>query len=589
MLNRWQRTIVDLRGNVVPYAQLQILREQTQSAPTIYRDKAGTEVIPNAIVTANQNGYAYFYAPADLYRIRSTQPTIDWRDVDLGSAAAQQLAQQALDSAVPTYETLVDMQADTGQPVPTLGRVVNDSTLEDNGYYVWTGSAWERAAYQYLSEMDVSIEPAPSKIPRATGDGVIREAWVEDLPFNYDQIYAQIWSARYPGIPAPSFYQEFGGGASLLDPRITFSRSGEATYIKNGRLLTAGVDEPVFEDGGLRVWSSVTNLATRSNPSIVPAIGVSPERFQIVSMFGLNCVKVLGDFEGITDLLLGGSYIYDYEGGPVTYTALLHAEDTSKLEQELGKGVMLLTHNNTRQEYDKLTYLGGGLALVTWVVDDSTGSGAPRNGLRFYESFDGSVGLTVVGYSIVEGGRSIYIPLIPTNGQPETMPADKFQIAGHGFARAFNPQGGALVFKIGEGSALTYMGNTPPYYTAALWTDTGRVTEAHGAGVYFHSFGTAIGFWRGVEVKAPNKTRHSNAINHNIYPGDTVGLSWAGNTINLYVNGQKRGEFTHEDVGEALQAVERFHIPDPQAMYLDTLSLFGTAPTDEQMEALTNA
>src|SRR5690625_831801 len=265
MLNRWQRTIVDLRGNVVPYAQLQILREQTQSAPTIYRDKAGTEVIPNAIVTANQNGYAYFYAPADLYRIRSTQPTIDWRDVDLGSAAAQQLAQQALDSAVPTYETLVDMQADTGQPVPTLGRVVNDSTLEDNGYYVWTGSAWERAAYQYLSEMDVSIEPAPSKIPRATGDGVIREAWVEDLPFNYDQIYAQIWSARYPGIPAPSFYQEFGGGASLLDPRITFSRSGTATYIKNGRILTAGIDEPVFEDGGLRLWGDVTNLVARPN------------------------------------------------------------------------------------------------------------------------------------------------------------------------------------------------------------------------------------------------------------------------------------------------------------------------------------
>src|SRR5690625_2877897 len=100
MLNRWQRTIVDLRGNVVPYAQLQILREQTQSAPTIYRDKAGTEAIPNAIVTANQNGYAYFYAPADLYRIRSTQPSIDWRDVAVGSGdVAIQAANRAADEA----------------------------------------------------------------------------------------------------------------------------------------------------------------------------------------------------------------------------------------------------------------------------------------------------------------------------------------------------------------------------------------------------------------------------------------------------------------------------------------------------------
>src|SRR5690625_202040 len=259
MLNRWQRTIVDLRGNVVCHAQQQIFRKQTKSSPTINREKTSKEIIPNAIVTANQNGYAYFYAPADLYRIRSTQPSIDWRDVDLGSAAAQQLAQQALDNAVPTYETLVDMQADTGQPVPTLGRVVNDSTLEDNGYYVWTGSAWERAAYQPLRDMDVSIEPAPSKIPRATGDGVIRKAWVEDLPFNYDQIYAQLWLARYPGIPAPSFYQEFGGGASLLDPRITFSRPSKAWSWRNGVLVEYDVDEPVFEEGGLRLEPRGTN------------------------------------------------------------------------------------------------------------------------------------------------------------------------------------------------------------------------------------------------------------------------------------------------------------------------------------------
>src|SRR5690625_4028424 len=63
----------------------------------------------------------------------------------------------------------------------------------------------------------------------------------------------------------PSFYQNFTYNNEPLDPRITFSRSGTATYIKNGRLLTAGVDEPVFERGGLRVWPSVTNLLPYSN------------------------------------------------------------------------------------------------------------------------------------------------------------------------------------------------------------------------------------------------------------------------------------------------------------------------------------
>ena len=88
MLNRWQRTIVDLRGNVVPYAQLQVRVENTQAAASIYRDSAGTEAIPNGIVTANAQGYAYFYAPAGLYRITSAEPVIDWRDVNIGSAEA---------------------------------------------------------------------------------------------------------------------------------------------------------------------------------------------------------------------------------------------------------------------------------------------------------------------------------------------------------------------------------------------------------------------------------------------------------------------------------------------------------------------
>src|SRR5699024_6639836 len=62
----------------------------------------------------------------------------------------------------------------------------------------------------------------------------------------------------------PAFYQNFTYNNEPLDPRITFTRSGEATYIKNGRLLTAGVDEPVFEDGGLRLEPQGTNFLKES-------------------------------------------------------------------------------------------------------------------------------------------------------------------------------------------------------------------------------------------------------------------------------------------------------------------------------------
>src|SRR5699024_5881163 len=99
MLNRWQRTIVDLRGNVVPYAQLQVRVEATQAAASIYRDSAGTEAIPNGIVTANEQGYAYFYAPAGLYRITSAEPVIDWRDVGLGSTATRDVVSSPTDTS----------------------------------------------------------------------------------------------------------------------------------------------------------------------------------------------------------------------------------------------------------------------------------------------------------------------------------------------------------------------------------------------------------------------------------------------------------------------------------------------------------
>src|SRR5690625_2581314 len=457
MLNRWQRTIVDLRGNVVPYAQLQILREQTQSAPIIYRDKAGTEAIPNAIVTANQNGYAYFYAPADLYRIRSTQPTIDWRDVDLGSAAAQQLAQQALDNAVPTYETLVDMQADTGQPVPTLGRVVNDSTLENNGYYVWTGTTWERAAYQPLSDMDVSIEPAPSKIPRATGDGVIREAWVEDLPFNYDQIYAQLWLARYPGIPAPSFYQEFGGGASLLDPRITFSRSGEATYIKNGRMHTAGVGEPVFEDGGLRVWSSVTNLLPYANQLDMWSIRNSG--FDLESIGAGDGLFTWSASVNTPENVVGlymDSVLPDVDGKIYTYTCYVKRAESFEGTLRVGNHTSAAGKWSVEINADGTIapYVVYGEALVT---EYDAESGFLRFTFRAEEGTDPSVFIRAdtseaqVGDPVFKIGNQMVVegdginPFVPTDDTPETMPADNARIRGSAFQQMFNPQEGAVV------------------------------------------------------------------------------------------------------------------------------------------------
>src|SRR5690625_5091591 len=90
-----------------------------------------------------------------------------------------------------------------------------------------------------------------------------------EMDTNFQSLDLAVKKARYGDGPYPAAEYIFAG-ATVLPAGITFSRSGTATYIKNGRLLTAGVDEPVFERGGLRVWPSVTNLAqSHELPSFV--------------------------------------------------------------------------------------------------------------------------------------------------------------------------------------------------------------------------------------------------------------------------------------------------------------------------------
>lgn len=85
MMNRWQKTIVDERGNIVPWAVLIIRNESDQMPATVYRDRDGTDPYPTGQVVADGNGFAFFYAAPGLYRITSQTPVADWRDVGIGA------------------------------------------------------------------------------------------------------------------------------------------------------------------------------------------------------------------------------------------------------------------------------------------------------------------------------------------------------------------------------------------------------------------------------------------------------------------------------------------------------------------------
>src|SRR5690606_8328131 len=73
------------RGNVQAGAVLTVRRMSDGAVVPVYRDAAATDPYPTGTVTADSNGYAYFYALPGLYRITSNRPAIDWPDVSLAA------------------------------------------------------------------------------------------------------------------------------------------------------------------------------------------------------------------------------------------------------------------------------------------------------------------------------------------------------------------------------------------------------------------------------------------------------------------------------------------------------------------------
>lgn len=87
MLSRWQSTIVDAQGNVQPLANLTVRNEADQSLAKMWASPGTTQPLPDGMLQADGNGYAYFYAEGGLYRITSVALGIDWRHVPLGELA----------------------------------------------------------------------------------------------------------------------------------------------------------------------------------------------------------------------------------------------------------------------------------------------------------------------------------------------------------------------------------------------------------------------------------------------------------------------------------------------------------------------
>jgi hypothetical protein len=81
----WQSTITDAEGNVVPGAGMEVRSANTNSLVPLFSNRAGTAGLTNPF-QADPDGFARFYVPAGVYRIRAFSAGLErvWADVLVG-------------------------------------------------------------------------------------------------------------------------------------------------------------------------------------------------------------------------------------------------------------------------------------------------------------------------------------------------------------------------------------------------------------------------------------------------------------------------------------------------------------------------
>ncbi len=112
---RWQASITDAAGNVVPGAMVEVRREGG-SLVQLYSDRAGTIAKGNPFA-ADSDGFAFFHAPGGAYRVRAYAGAFEriWRYVAVGLGAESDLTIIPLDGTTPQVDDLAARAAYDGQ------------------------------------------------------------------------------------------------------------------------------------------------------------------------------------------------------------------------------------------------------------------------------------------------------------------------------------------------------------------------------------------------------------------------------------------------------------------------------------------
>src|SRR5690625_533701 len=387
-----------------------------------------------------------------------------------------------------------------------------------------------------------------------------RPLTAREMDSDFQSLDLAVKRALYGDGPYPSADFIFDG-ATVLPAGLTFSRPSKAWGWRNGVLVEYDVDEPVFEDGGLRLepkrtnslpWSSALdqyagfNTDGYTSASYNPTIpnpynfgGVGAWEFTVEDA-GHNLIRILR-LSSLGSSALEGAYYY---------VGWFVKANGQRGQVQIGR--------NRDMPVD--TYAGLLPELV--VLEQDTSEGAPL----VFELRLRAVTSNAPSDSRVDVGDRLYLshiqyeedpsltatsPII-TAGERATRAADNASIQGAAFSSIFNPNQGALILphsSFGEGNIITLGG-----------LQVARTED-------------------GLEL-------NNTAIPDTEDAKQNLKLRWGGNGLDVFVGNTKA---LHDiplpaNWGDADSLVLADN--DSAGKYIDRLAVLTEAPTDEQMEGM---
>ena len=394
--------------------------------------------------------------------------------------------------------------------------------------------------------------------------------------------------SNYPTV-RPSLTLDFQK-SKQLDPRISFSRSSTATYVEGGVIKTADEHQARFEEEGLLVEESRTNLFNQSEDLTTWTSNlytktnnqaISPDGTQTAGSLVPN-VGTTSQSSGRTVTQSAGNYVCSVFAKPNGLTVLkirFSGSSYQALFNLTGNGSVTLQSNGTAS----ISKRPDGWYRCVFVINDSVGETAEWQIGQSNSNVDGTNGFYIWGMQVEAG--SFPTSYIPTSGSTVTRAIDILQINADNFSSWYSPSQGSL---LGEYVAN---GGFGPF---RIWNGNGnnlnywQIGAAAGAGGVM---GLATRSNQGASTTNDWPGRIDADTNYGFKIKHAAGISVGGSSCYTF---SSSGDSNLNTGGAANTAnyvaplVDRFAVYDLEgSINIARLSYYSERLTDTQLEAIT--